>query len=170
MSNNTVKARIQLKNDTEANWARAQNFVPLPGEIIIYSADDFTPFSRIKIGDGQTSVVNLPFLHATALNIQYNTTEYWNANGRWIPAAGEVVIYSDGNTSITDGIMYVSPAFKIGDGETYLIDLPYAYSNNFQGHIDNTNIHVSAEDRAFWDNKLNLDDVVINETLLLNRR
>ena len=169
MSNNTVKARIQLKNDTEANWARAQNFVPLPGEIIIYSADDFTPFSRIKIGDGQTSVVNLPFLYATALNMKYNTTEYWNANGRWIPAAGEVVIYSDGNSYTSNDVTYTSPALKIGDGEAYLADLPYAYSN-FQEHISNTNIHITAEDRAFWDNKLNLDDVVINETLLLNRR
>ena len=46
-SNNTIKTRIQLKNDTETNWKKAvlvadggtkvggTSFVPLLGEIII---------------------------------------------------------------------------------------------------------------------------------------
>lgn len=68
MSKETVHARIQLKNDTEANWERAKNFVPLKGEIIIYSADDAHPFSRIKIGDGITTVTNLPFIDAQTIN------------------------------------------------------------------------------------------------------
>ena len=68
MSKETVHARIQLKNDTEANWERAKNFVPLKGEIIIYSADDTHPFSRIKVGDGITTVINLPFIDAQTIN------------------------------------------------------------------------------------------------------
>ena len=48
MANSTVKTRIQLKNDTENNWNKSR-FIPLPGEIIIYSPDDSHPFSRIKI-------------------------------------------------------------------------------------------------------------------------
>ena len=28
MAENTIKSRIQLKNDTEANWDKATNFVP----------------------------------------------------------------------------------------------------------------------------------------------
>ena len=57
-----VKARIINKHDTEANWASAVNFTPLAGEIIIYDADNDTPESRIKIGDGATTVQNLPFI------------------------------------------------------------------------------------------------------------
>lgn len=49
-------ARVVQKHDTKANWDKATNFVPLPGEIIVY--DDL---DRIKIGDGVTTVVNLPF-------------------------------------------------------------------------------------------------------------
>ena len=68
MSNQTVKARVQLKNDTEENWNKAIHFIPLRGEVIIYSTDDTHPFPRIKIGDGQTTVVNLPFIDAGTIN------------------------------------------------------------------------------------------------------
>ena len=73
-SNNTIKTRIQLKSDTEANWNKAgpkngsPGFIPLRGEIIIYSADDTHAFSRLKVGDGETNVVDLPFIDAGTLN------------------------------------------------------------------------------------------------------
>ena len=67
MGKNTVKARVQLKNDTEANWNKS-SFVPLPGEVIIYTADDSHPFFRLKIGDGETPVTLLPFIEAGALD------------------------------------------------------------------------------------------------------
>ena len=79
MATNTIKTRIQLKNDTEAHWNLATNFVPKQGEVIIYSAetqeDDLPagrneplPFSRLKVGDGSTSVVNLPFIDSNTVN------------------------------------------------------------------------------------------------------
>ena len=73
-ANNTIKTRIQLKSDTEANWNKAgpkdgsAGFVPLSGELIVYSADATHPFSRLKVGDGATNVVNLPFIDAGTLN------------------------------------------------------------------------------------------------------
>ena len=73
-ANNTIKTRIQLKSDTEANWNKAApkdnspGFVPLNGELIIYSADATHAFSRLKVGDGETNVVNLPFIDAGTLN------------------------------------------------------------------------------------------------------
>ena len=68
MATNTIKTRIQLKNDTEAHWSLAVNFVPKEGEVIIYSADDTHPFSRLKVGDGETTVNNLPFIDANSIN------------------------------------------------------------------------------------------------------
>jgi len=73
-ANNTIKTRIQLKSDTETNWNKAApkngstGFIPLAGELIIYSADNAHPFSRLKVGDGTTNVVNLPFIDAGTLN------------------------------------------------------------------------------------------------------
>ena len=79
-SNNTIKTRIQLKSDTEANWRKSvlvadggekvsgNSFVPLLGELIVYTVDATHPFSRLKIGDGVTNVVALDFIDAGTLN------------------------------------------------------------------------------------------------------
>ena len=68
----TVKARIQLKHDTEENWNKAVNFIPRKGELIIYNAessnDNARPFPRLKVGDGITNVVNLPFFDAGSIS------------------------------------------------------------------------------------------------------
>lgn len=72
--NNTIKTRIRLKSDTETNWNKAgpkdgsAGFVPLLGELIVYTADAAHPFSRLKVGDGETNVVNLPFIDSGTLN------------------------------------------------------------------------------------------------------
>ena len=57
----TLKTRIVLKHDTEANWNKATNFIPLKGEQIIYDKDDAHPFERYKIGNGVDKVADLPF-------------------------------------------------------------------------------------------------------------
>lgn len=75
MGDKTIKTRIQLKYDTEENWKKSvleadggtktttgSSFIPKKGEVILYSTDGTHPFSRLKVGDGITNVVQLPFL------------------------------------------------------------------------------------------------------------
>lgn len=52
-----IKSRIQLKYDTSNNWKLATNFIPMKGEICIYS-----DIPALKIGDGETKINNLPFM------------------------------------------------------------------------------------------------------------
>ena len=59
--NKKLNSRICHKHDTEANWLKAINFIPLLGEIIIYDEDDNYSYPRIKVGDGATKVSILPF-------------------------------------------------------------------------------------------------------------
>lgn len=69
IANNTIQTRIQLKSDTEANWERVGlTFIPLDGEMIIYSPDATHDYTRAKIGDGHTAVGSLPFLDAGTIN------------------------------------------------------------------------------------------------------
>lgn len=56
-----IKARIKNKHDTEANWALAENFKPLAGEVIVYDVDANHAYPRFKVGDGKTLVSALPF-------------------------------------------------------------------------------------------------------------
>lgn len=62
MANKTYQGRIVQKHDSSANWAKATNFIPLKGEIIIY--DDL---NKIKIGDGTTKVNDLSFASDTQI-------------------------------------------------------------------------------------------------------
>lgn len=67
-----INSRIKLKSDISENWDKAVNFSPSLGEMCIYldaepiySVDgetikDYRP--KIKIGDGQTKIADLPFV------------------------------------------------------------------------------------------------------------
>lgn len=63
-------ARVRLKRDTTANWNANPTFVPLDGEVIIYTdyqvrTDQYgnvITIPAVKIGDGRTYGVDLPFV------------------------------------------------------------------------------------------------------------
>ena len=56
-------SKIIHKHDTEANWqAYRSGYVPAAGEIVVYDRDESRSFERIKIGDGVTTILNLPFI------------------------------------------------------------------------------------------------------------
>ena len=63
MAEKNLTTRIKHKTDTSANWAKAVNFIPLKGEIIIYS-----DLRKIKVGDGVTKVNSLQFLAESTVN------------------------------------------------------------------------------------------------------
>jgi hypothetical protein len=75
-----MKERIQIKHDIAANWAKAKNFIPLPGELIIYDGiiEDgiYIEQPKLKIGDGIHKLAELPFIEInsktdTARKYQY---------------------------------------------------------------------------------------------------
>ena len=99
-----------------------------------------------------------------------DTTENWNIKKKYVPHRGEIIVYSD--RSVIDGVYY--PGIKIGDGMAYVVDLPFANSDIenaitelLNRHIGNANIHVTPEDKEFWNNKLNF--AIDGEKLILNR-
>ena len=70
-----MKERIQIKHDIAANWAKAKNFIPLPGELIIYDGilEDgvYIEQPKLKIGDGIHKLAELPFIE---INSKTDTT------------------------------------------------------------------------------------------------
>ena len=56
MADKNIRSRMQQKHDISSNWALAVNFIPLAGEIIVYS-----DLNKFKIGDGVNKVSDLPF-------------------------------------------------------------------------------------------------------------
>ena len=59
---NVIKGRVQSKSDTTENWNNTKNFIPLKGEIIIYTDYYWGNRPGIKIGDGKTRVQELQFI------------------------------------------------------------------------------------------------------------
>ena len=102
MANKTFQGRIVQKHDTEANWGKATNFIPLKGEIIVY--DDL---NKIKIGDGVTKVGALTFIN----NLPIATTDTLGG----IKKGKNINIAADGTISVNDA----STGQK---GVTYLVD------------------------------------------------
>ena len=81
--------RIIHKHDIEENWNKATGFIPKQGEIIVYDIDDNYTYERFKIGDGNTTVVNLPFqktnindLKAVSYDIAQTLTDEQKAQAR----------------------------------------------------------------------------------------
>ena len=64
MAEKIFNTRIVQKHDVESNWS-STDFIPKQGEIIVYDADENYNYERLKIGDGKTAIVNLPFVDET---------------------------------------------------------------------------------------------------------
>jgi len=52
--------RIRSKTDTTENWNNAQGFIPLPGEIIVYSDYETKTYTVEEYGEVVTKTVNIP--------------------------------------------------------------------------------------------------------------
>lgn len=125
-----LNTRIQLKRDTTENWNNARGFIPLAGEVIIYTDYETKTYEVEEYGETVTKTVNIP-------NI------------------------------------------KIGTGNAYVQDLAFVDEKTrdiLMDHINNHDIHVTLQEKLFWDNKVNIDDSYAqihqeleDETLIFNR-
>lgn len=89
--------RIRMKIDTTANWRNATDFIPLKGEIVVYSdyatkeVDGQTVnIPNFKVGDGLAYGIDLPFVsddlrdslsaHISNMDIHVTSAEkdFWN--------------------------------------------------------------------------------------------
>ena len=103
--------------------------------------------------------------------VSRDTTENWNKYGKFIPKRGEVIVYEDHRTMKDElGNDVFIPGIKIGDGNGYLVDLPFCDDGLrvelltlLHDHAANTDIHVTPEEKEFWNNKLNYQ--IVGETL-----
>lgn len=110
------------------------------------------------------------------INISCKTTAEWQSDLTYVPALGEIIIYSDGDSYVdeTSGETVPVPNIKIGDGMAYCVDLPFIHQaevnrilQQLDNHIRDTTVHITAAERTFWNNKLNYG--IDGELLTFNR-
>ncbi len=92
--------------------------------------------------------------------VYVDSTQNWNAQVSYIPKKGDIIIYNDRDIIYDEhGNMLYVPGVKIGDGNAYLIDMPFidaAQIQRLENHINDSIRHITASERTFWNNKLNL--------------
>lgn len=109
-----------------------------------------------------------------SMGIYYNTTAYWNRLIGFIPKAGEIIIYSDYDTVVVDGVTRNVPGIKVGSGNGYVQDLAFVSNSDTElllDHIHDSVVHITQAERDYWNNKLNVNDSqeVVGEQLIFNR-
>lgn len=114
----------------------------------------------------------------TRIQLKRDSTENWNAARGMIPLQGELIIYNDYKIvqrEVDGEVKTIQiPGIKIGDGRAYVQDLPFVdeeLRDKIMTHINNPNIHVTLQEKLFWNNKLNVDDnaELVDGALIFNR-
>lgn len=104
MADITLNTRIQLRNDTEANWLLVANTaIPLVGEVCI--TNDGEHKGQFKIGDGATTWGDLPYANSGA-DIQVDASQvmfsqdlvFTETFGKYVPSGGKVTVPSNGDS------------------------------------------------------------------------
>ena len=118
-------------------------------------------YNRLKNKPSINSVTLEGALSAEDLGlgrVYYDTTANWNLNPGLMSERGVVYIYSD-YEYLEDEVGNRTPiaGLRIGDGSSYLIDLPFVSSLTTRmliAHIANQTAHISEAEREFWNNKV----------------
>lgn len=102
--------------------------------------------------------------------IQVKTTAAWQADPSFIAPKGAILVYSDHKSITVDDKQVPIAGIKISDGLAYVVDLPFITTyleKQLANHIADNIRHITANERSFWNNKLNME--LSGETLTFNR-
>ena len=97
----------------------------------------FTDFGNVYMVDGNNRVL-------------YATTETWNSQPSLRAKEGYIYIYADYRQN-SEGQNI--PSMKIGDGQAYLIDMPFT-DQLLYDHLRDEIRHITQDERKFWNNKV----------------
>lgn len=150
----TVEEWDQIASTTQSEY----------GVIYIYT-DYYTQggvkYPTMKVGDGNAYVSDLPFFSSATSNpsVVAHTVEEWDQIASTTQSEyGVIYIYSD--YAQHEGVDI--PAMKIGDGNAYVVDLPFFYT------IGSSQPYITYEDVDRWNDKVSATvDSIDDENLIL---
>lgn len=89
------------------------------------------------------------------LTVVAKTKAEWQNSGNVTSQPGVLYVTTDYKTVTKDGTTYEIPAFKLGDGNAYIVDMPYATvdEETFLNHVNDRVVHITQAEREFWNNK-----------------
>ena len=146
------------------------------GKVVKFNIEG-TDIASISPEDEETIKTDIATLK-DALNItsengiiQVKTTAEWNADIHATAPKGAIIVYSDYKQITVGGKQVDIAGIKISSSDSaYIIDMPFItdyIDKQITDHLADNIRHITAEERAFWNNKLNLE--LSEETLTFNR-
>ena len=142
MADITLNTRLQLRNDTEANWLLvADTAIPLVGEICI--TNDGEHKGQFKIGDGTSTWGDLPYANSGA-DIQVDASQvmfsqdlvFTEQFGKYVPSGGKVTVPANGD-SLLDVLL---SAFATDSNPSITQPSVSISSSNFKAYEVGTNV------------------------------
>lgn len=82
--------------------------------------------------------------------VQSKRAEDWDADPTFIGECGTIYVYMGARTDPQGRPL---AGLKVGDGTTYLIDLPFL-DEELYSHIENGDVHITPQERLKWNNKV----------------
>ena len=116
---------------------------------------DTLPLGSVVYNAAGARVTGSAIVH----HVYTDTTANWNAKTAYAPAQGDIIVYTDRATVTEDNVTKNVPGIKIGDGNAYVVDLPFtddALAAALLAHIGNTTAHITSGERAAWNNKVSV--------------
>ncbi len=101
-------------------------------------------------------------VNAANAEIFCDTKENWASQSILIPKKGTIYIYSNYKQDLSKDVAGI----KIGDGNSYLADLPFI-DTLYSQHIENQDIHVTIQDKNKWNEKVTIDESSVDSELLI---
>lgn len=179
MATKRIKAVIQFRRALESEWAEVNPvlrvgepaysvdvgrlkigngsfrwselaYVDSGGDIEV--DDELSP---ISVNPVQNKVITAALqeleeeIGAIDVRVMYGTTVYWDEQPELIAQNNALYVYTDALSKDFKNIA----RFKVGDGQSLLKELPFTDAVYYD-HISDPLIHVSNEDREFWNNKV----------------
>lgn len=114
MSERLLKIRIVHKHDIEERWNEKGIFIPKQGEIIVYDRDEQYSYERMKIGDGITSISELPFVTHLSQSELDNAIQNSLKNGNYSIDADTLGGISSSEYALTEEVV-TSVNGQVGD-------------------------------------------------------
>ena len=137
-----------------------------------------------KVGDGSSKFCNVPYVTYPSQSspVVIGTKAEWQSQPSFLPHRGQIVVWTDRSTLSSGTDVTVVPAIKVGDGNAYNVDLPFAGDDVMAAALSAlaehaaSNSHLSPGEREFWNHKISVgkaedpeDDGVQGETLIITR-
>ena len=167
-----IKGRVEIKNCMHGRVKRPKPYKgwidtidDMEGKIVLPDITDIEIIKQLQAivyrlvteveGNPEIGVdgliVNVNILqqqYNELLKIYYDTTENWNNQPDLITKKGDIYIYSDAPRAGGG----TTPRMKIGNGG-YLIDLMFV-DQDYYDHIKDTIVHITQEEREYWNDKV----------------